>query len=166
MADLKLSMTCGPYDRAQALIDGTVKPQGIELTVTVNDDDVDRQVKCQRGLFDVAEFFTGTYIGDLPRNGALCPEDWQPRPASRAARLELRPEERRRRVEDCLGARRAMSRCLHSRLSSESVIQSDKRCDGRDESSLRQRYADIGVEDPCVGEVPLEAWNRGDGLER
>jgi hypothetical protein len=66
-ADLKLSITCGPYDRAQALIDGTVKPQGIELAVTLNDDDVDRQLKCQRGLFDVAESFTGTYIADLPR---------------------------------------------------------------------------------------------------
>ena len=25
---LKLSMTCGPYDRARALIDGRVKPEG------------------------------------------------------------------------------------------------------------------------------------------
>jgi 4,5-dihydroxyphthalate decarboxylase len=66
-ADLKLNMTCGPYDRAQALIDATVKPQGIELAVTLNDDDVDRQLKCQQGLFDVAESFTGTYIADLPR---------------------------------------------------------------------------------------------------
>lgn len=60
-------MTCGPYDRAQALIDGSVRPKGIELAITVNDDDVDRQLKCQRGVFDVAEFFTGTYIADLPR---------------------------------------------------------------------------------------------------
>ena len=27
---LKLSMTCGPYDRARALIDGSVKPEGID----------------------------------------------------------------------------------------------------------------------------------------
>lgn len=27
---IKLTMTCGPYDRAQALIDGTVKPEGID----------------------------------------------------------------------------------------------------------------------------------------
>jgi len=26
-------MTCGPYDRAKALIDGTVKPEGIDLEV-------------------------------------------------------------------------------------------------------------------------------------
>jgi hypothetical protein len=27
----KLTMTCGPYDRAQALINGAVKPAGIDL---------------------------------------------------------------------------------------------------------------------------------------
>lgn len=64
---LKLSMTCGPYDRAQALIDGSVKPEGIELDITVDDDDVRRQQRSARGEFDVAEFFTGTYIADLPR---------------------------------------------------------------------------------------------------
>jgi 4,5-dihydroxyphthalate decarboxylase len=63
---LKLSMTCGPYDRAQALIDGSVRPDGIELDITVNDDDVDRQRRSARGEFDVCEFFTGTYIADLP----------------------------------------------------------------------------------------------------
>jgi hypothetical protein len=35
---LKLTMTCGPYDRARALIDGTVKPEGIDLEVYVNQD--------------------------------------------------------------------------------------------------------------------------------
>jgi 4,5-dihydroxyphthalate decarboxylase len=65
-SNLKLTMTCGPYDRAQALIDGSVKPKGIELAVTVNDDDVDRQQRAARGEFDVCEFFTGTYIADLP----------------------------------------------------------------------------------------------------
>ena len=63
---LKLSMTCGPYDRAQALIDGSVKAEGIELAIAVNDDDVDRQRRSARGDFDVCEFFTGTYIADLP----------------------------------------------------------------------------------------------------
>jgi 4,5-dihydroxyphthalate decarboxylase len=65
-APLKLTMTCGPYDRAQGLIDGSIKPQGIELAVSVNDDDVDRQQRAARGEFDVVEFFTGTYIADLP----------------------------------------------------------------------------------------------------
>jgi 4,5-dihydroxyphthalate decarboxylase len=62
----KLSMTCGSYDRARALIDGRVKPQGITLDITVNDDDVDRQRRAARGEFDICEFFTGTYIADLP----------------------------------------------------------------------------------------------------
>src|SRR5262245_63039468 len=66
MTDLKLSMICGPYDRAQALIDGSVKPDGITLDVAVNSDDVDRQQRAARGEFDVCEFFTGTYIADLP----------------------------------------------------------------------------------------------------
>jgi 4,5-dihydroxyphthalate decarboxylase len=63
---LKLSMTCGPYDRAQALIDGSVEPDGVELEIAVNDDDVDRQLRAARGEFDVCEFFAGTYIADLP----------------------------------------------------------------------------------------------------
>ena len=32
MADLRLSFACGPYDRTQALRDGSIKPDGIELT--------------------------------------------------------------------------------------------------------------------------------------
>src|SRR5688500_2407448 len=63
---LKLTMTCGPYDRAQALIDGSVKPEGIDLMVTVNGDDADRQRRALRGEYDVCEFYTGTYIADLP----------------------------------------------------------------------------------------------------
>ncbi len=61
-----LTMTCGPYDRAQALIDGAVKAEGIDLDITVNDDDVERQRHAAQGRFDVCEFFTGTYIADLP----------------------------------------------------------------------------------------------------
>ena len=63
---VRLSMTCGPYDRARALIEGSVKADGIELAITVNDDDVERQRQAARGDFDVCEFFTGTYIADLP----------------------------------------------------------------------------------------------------
>jgi 4,5-dihydroxyphthalate decarboxylase len=63
---LKLSMTCGPYDRARALINGTVKPEGIELAITVNADDVLRQTQGAEGAFDVVEFFTSRYIADLP----------------------------------------------------------------------------------------------------
>jgi 4,5-dihydroxyphthalate decarboxylase len=59
-------MSCGPYDRARALIDRSVKPDGVELVIAVNDDDVDRQRQSARGDFDICEFFTGTYIADLP----------------------------------------------------------------------------------------------------
>ncbi len=63
---LKLTMTCGPYDRARALIDGTVKPEGIELEICVNAKDAERQARSRAGEFDVCEFFTLTYIADLP----------------------------------------------------------------------------------------------------
>ena len=61
---LKLSMTCGPYDRAQALIDGTVKPEGIDLDVHVNQNP-GRHTKIDGKEFDAAEFYTGMYIADL-----------------------------------------------------------------------------------------------------
>jgi 4,5-dihydroxyphthalate decarboxylase len=32
MANLRLTLACGPYDRTQALRDGTITPEGIELT--------------------------------------------------------------------------------------------------------------------------------------
>ena len=61
---LKLTMTCGPYDRARALIDGTVKPEGIDLEVHVNKDP-GRHTKIDGKEFDIAEFYTGLYIADL-----------------------------------------------------------------------------------------------------
>jgi 4,5-dihydroxyphthalate decarboxylase len=63
---LKLTMTCGPYDRAQALINGTVKPEGIDLEITVNGNDPGRQTESRQGKYDAVEFYTGIYIGDLP----------------------------------------------------------------------------------------------------
>ena len=32
MANLRLTLACGPYDRTQAIIDGVVRPEGIDLT--------------------------------------------------------------------------------------------------------------------------------------
>jgi 4,5-dihydroxyphthalate decarboxylase len=32
MANLRLSLACGPYDRTQSLRDGTIRPEGIDLT--------------------------------------------------------------------------------------------------------------------------------------
>jgi 4,5-dihydroxyphthalate decarboxylase len=51
---LKLTMTCGPYDRARALIDGTVEPEGIDLEVYVNKDP-GRHTKIDAREFDIAE---------------------------------------------------------------------------------------------------------------
>jgi 4,5-dihydroxyphthalate decarboxylase len=61
---LKLLMSCGPYDRAKALIDGTVKAEGVELEVYVNPDP-GRHTASGGREFDVAEFYTGLYIADL-----------------------------------------------------------------------------------------------------
>ena len=33
---LKLTMTCGPYDRVRPLVDKRVQPEGIELEVDLN----------------------------------------------------------------------------------------------------------------------------------
>ncbi len=62
---LRLTMTCGPYDRSQALIDGTVRPEGIALAVHVESDDQVRQARSRQGEFDIAEFYTGEYLADL-----------------------------------------------------------------------------------------------------
>lgn len=61
---LKLSMTCGPYDRARALNDGTVKPEGIDLEVVINPDP-GRHTQIYGKAFDAAEFYSGLYIADL-----------------------------------------------------------------------------------------------------
>ena len=61
---LKLFMSCGPYDRAKALIDGAVKPEGIDLEVYVNPDP-GRHTEVNGREFDVAEFYSGLYIADL-----------------------------------------------------------------------------------------------------
>jgi 4,5-dihydroxyphthalate decarboxylase len=63
---MKLTMTCSPSGIAKALLDGTVKPRGIELQATTNEDALGRQQTIREGQFDVSEFFTGTYIADLP----------------------------------------------------------------------------------------------------
>jgi 4,5-dihydroxyphthalate decarboxylase len=62
---LKLTMTCGPYDRARALIEGAVQPEGIELEVHVNERDPGRRTEGPSGPYDVVEFYTGTYVTDL-----------------------------------------------------------------------------------------------------
>src|SRR5918994_1597646 len=62
---LKLSMTCGLYDRSQPLIDRRVQPRDIDLEIVVNSNDRSRQRDARDGKFDIAEFFTGIYMADL-----------------------------------------------------------------------------------------------------
>jgi 4,5-dihydroxyphthalate decarboxylase len=57
-------MTCGPYDRAQALINGSVKPDGIDLEVVINPDP-GRHTQLHGREFDAVEFYSGLYITDL-----------------------------------------------------------------------------------------------------
>jgi 4,5-dihydroxyphthalate decarboxylase len=63
---LDLTMTCGPYDRARALIDKRVRPEGINLDITVNSTKPGRQRNGPNGPFDIVEHYTGLYIADVP----------------------------------------------------------------------------------------------------
>jgi 4,5-dihydroxyphthalate decarboxylase len=63
---LNLTMNCGPYDRARALIDKRVVPDGINLEVTVNRANPGKMTSGPNGPFDVFECYTGQYMLDLP----------------------------------------------------------------------------------------------------
>ncbi len=63
---LKLNMACGRYDRAQAIISGAVKPDGIELEVHATPEDSPTLIRSRGANFDIVEFYTGRYITDLP----------------------------------------------------------------------------------------------------
>lgn len=63
---LKMTMTCGPYDRSRALIDKRVQPEGIDLDITVNPRSPGSPTFVLEGNFDAAEFYTGQYMADLP----------------------------------------------------------------------------------------------------
>lgn len=64
---LRLSMTCTEYDRNQALFNGTVKPDGIELAIHKDPEGGQfRLTHARDGKYDVIEFHMGMYIADLP----------------------------------------------------------------------------------------------------
>jgi 4,5-dihydroxyphthalate decarboxylase len=48
------------------LIDKKVKPEGINLDITVNGKDPGSRTQGPQGQFDVVEFYTGLYMADLP----------------------------------------------------------------------------------------------------
>ena len=63
MTDLSLTFGCGPYDRTEALRNGIIHPEGIDLTYVAVEPPpvlVDRMVK--DGEFDVSEMFLALYM--------------------------------------------------------------------------------------------------------
>lgn len=66
MKNLHLSFTCRDYDRVRALIDGTVKPKGINLSyIPFAIDNFYRMIKRQE--FDIAELSLHNYIMERSR---------------------------------------------------------------------------------------------------
>ena len=69
MADLRLTFACGPYDRTQALRDGTIEPEGIEITyVSLQPAEIFWRM-LQYKEFDVSEMSLSNYT-TLTASGA------------------------------------------------------------------------------------------------
>src|SRR5262245_45952183 len=70
MANLRLTLACGPYDRTQALIDGSIRPEGIDLTyLPLQPAEIFwRQLQYQE--FDVSEMSMSNYTTTLAQASA------------------------------------------------------------------------------------------------
>ena len=72
MTDLQVTMACGPYDRLQALKEGVIKPEGIDLRyVEIQSPPEIFARMLKTNSFDVAEmssahYFTMKSRGDFP----------------------------------------------------------------------------------------------------
>ena len=68
MANLKINLACWAYDRTRALIDGSVKPEGIDLTYHNLFPAVTFERLLRNKEFEVSELGLTFYIGtlDLP----------------------------------------------------------------------------------------------------
>ena len=74
MANIRLTLSCNEYDRTRFLVDGTVKAEGIDLTV-VSLPSEERHRRFSRDLeFDVCELQMGVFLGWIGR-GAPFPGD-------------------------------------------------------------------------------------------
>ncbi|MDB5649922.1 MAG: 4,5-dihydroxyphthalate decarboxylase [Hyphomicrobiales bacterium] len=62
MADLPLSLACWTYDRTRALIDGSIKPDGIDLDVKVMRPRVAFERMLATGEFDVSEMSLANFV--------------------------------------------------------------------------------------------------------
>jgi 4,5-dihydroxyphthalate decarboxylase len=61
VADLRVNFACGPYDRTQVLRDGSIKPEGIELTyVTLQPAEIFWRI-LQYKEFDASEMSLSNY---------------------------------------------------------------------------------------------------------
>jgi len=67
MPDLKLTLGCNDYDRCRALIDGRVKPEGIELTITRLKPRELFPRMLERQEFDVGELSLASYASLVAR---------------------------------------------------------------------------------------------------
>jgi 4,5-dihydroxyphthalate decarboxylase len=70
MVDLHLTLACGPYDRTQALQDGTIKPDGIELTYLARQPAEIFWRMLQYQEFDVSELSLSNYTTLVDRGNA------------------------------------------------------------------------------------------------
>src|SRR6266702_379038 len=67
MEQLRLTLSCNEYDRTRFLVDGTVKAEGIDLTV-VSLPSEERHRRFSRDLeFDVCELQMGVFLGWMAR---------------------------------------------------------------------------------------------------
>jgi 4,5-dihydroxyphthalate decarboxylase len=71
MPSLRLSLACGPYDRTQALRDGTIRPQGIELTYVSGQPAELFWRMLQYKEFEISELSMSNYISLVARGD--CP---------------------------------------------------------------------------------------------
>ena len=63
MADIQLTLACGDYEITRALKDGSIKPDGIDLTVLTDIDSTTRHWRFLRNReFDVAEVSASSYL--------------------------------------------------------------------------------------------------------
>jgi 4,5-dihydroxyphthalate decarboxylase len=70
MPDLRLTLACGPYDRTLALQDGTIKPDGIELTYVARQPAEIFWRMLQYQEFDVSEMSLSNYTSLVDRGDA------------------------------------------------------------------------------------------------
>ncbi len=72
MADLRLSLACGPYDRTQAMIDDIIRPEGIDLNYVPLQPAEIFWRQLQYNEFDACEMSLSNYVMLLSRPNPPC----------------------------------------------------------------------------------------------